>query len=228
MRRKFRVAILVVGLVAATAVAIPTAMAAVSPAAGPTAAQLLARVKAGCTKVSKGNYKSDEDAKSATISICKAGKSFVWNADMDIDCDGGRTAICRGDPAYQSETSATTSTGQPLDAATVPFFVIPLPRSGFDYSTHGIELGSVGAVIYRGQVIYGVFGDEGPSTIIGEASYALASMLGVDADPVTGGVDNGVTYIVFTGPSGVVTRNEDHAEATSVGQMRAAQLLADN
>jgi hypothetical protein len=84
------------------------------------------------------------------------------------------------------------------------------------------------AVIYNGQVEYGAFGDEGPDNIIGEASYAMASLLGVDPDPSTGGVDSGVTYIAFTGQGAVVDPIEDHAAATAKGAALAAQLLQDN
>lgn len=118
--------------------------------------------------------------------------------------------------------------GNPLDASTLPFLVIPLPSNGFDAAAHGIQHGSVGAVLYGGHVQYGIVGDKGPKGIIGEASYAMAVALGVDPDPVTGGADGGATYIVFTGPSGVVTKNEDHDEAVALGELRAAELLAAN
>jgi hypothetical protein len=194
------------------------------PDAGPvTAAELLA-LTTSCARIAGSPLYSTDEGLPATIPLCQLTNAIFWQADMDIDCDGGQTALCRSDPDYQPDTSAQTSTGMALDASTLPFVVIPLPRTGFDYSTHGIALGSVVAVVYRNQVVYGIFGDEGPNTIIGEASYALATLLGVDADPVTGGVDSGVTYIVFTGPSGVVTRNEDHAEAVRIGEARASLL----
>jgi hypothetical protein len=103
--------------------------------------------------------------------------------------------------------------------------VIPLPSSRFDYSAHGIQLGSVVAVIYGGKVAYGVFGDEGPEEIIGESSYAMAKSLGIDPDPDSGGTDGPVTYIVFTGSSGVVPKIEDHAAAVTIGEARAAALI---
>ena len=68
--------------------------------------------------------------------------------------------------------------------------------------------------------------EEGPDNIIGEASYAMATLLGIDPDPATGGTGSGVTYIAFTGPTSVVNKIEDHAEAVRLGQMLAATLLA--
>ena len=35
--------------------------------------------------------------------------------------------------------------------------------------------------------------------------------------PTTGGVDSGVTYLVFTDATARVTHNEDHTEAVSLG-----------
>jgi hypothetical protein len=127
----------------------------------------------------------------------------------------------------QNATSATDSNGNPLDAAALPFVVIPLPSTRFDYTQHGIQLGQVIAAIYDDKVEYGVFGDQGPTSIIGEASYAMAKRLGIDPDPSTGGVGSGVTYIVFTGPEGVVSVMEDHAQAVHIGQLRARQLITN-
>ncbi len=203
----------------------PDVHADVAPAdAGPvTAAELLALTSA-CVRIAGSPLYSTDTGTAATIPLCQLQDAIYWQADMDIDCDGGQGAVCMSDPWYLPDTSAVTSSGQPLDASTLPFIVIPSPRTGFRYADHGIALGSVGAVIYRGRVVYGIFGDAGPSAIIGEASYAMAMALGINSDPATGGVDTGVTYIVFTGPSGEVTRNEDHAEAVRVGEARASLL----
>jgi hypothetical protein len=212
MRKKFRVAILVAGLVAAVGAAVPVIAsvsanaATINPDANPTAAQLLARVKAGCTKVSKSNYKTDDDSKSAIVSICKAGKSFVWNADMDVDCDGIRTSHCneKTDCCFQNQTSFTTSKGKSFQSDLTHYYVIPLPSSRFSYTKNGIKPGSVAAIVYNNKVLYAVFADEGPSNIIGEASYATNRDLGINPDPKNGGIDcTGskcpITYIVFPG-----------------------------
>ncbi|MEI8258137.1 MAG: glycoside hydrolase family 75 protein [Deltaproteobacteria bacterium] len=197
----------------------------VPDASGPvTAAQLLALTTA-CMRIPGTPLYATDSGLAQTIPLCQLNGAIFWQADMDIDCDGGSSALCRSDPYYSPDTSAQTSTGLPLDASTLPFVVIPLPRTGFGYAMNGIRLGSVVAVIYRGQLVFGVFGDEGPSTVIGEASNALATALGINGNPSTGGVDSGVTYIIFTGATGAVTRNEDHAEAVRIGEMRASQLV---
>ena len=156
--------------------------------------------------------------------------AVYWHADMDIDCDGQPSTECNSstDPWFQPQTSAVDFYGEYLDAASLPFIVIPSVSWRFDYSDYDIELGSVGAIIYDDQVLYAIFGDQGPQEIIGEASYAAAEQLGIDPDPAVGGTADQVTYIVFSGASGVVQHNEDHAEATAVGIVRAMQLTLDN
>jgi hypothetical protein len=204
MQRKLKAAIVAVGVLATVALASPALA-----ASGPSASQLLAKVSA-CTVVSHGKYATD-DGESSTVNICKQGSAFFWKADMDIDCDGVSTSHCNADtdPWYQDETSFETSKGRPFQADSTHYFVIPLPSSRFSYSSNGISPGSVAAIIYNNKVVYAVFADEGPSNIIGEASYATASALGIDSNPETGGVDSGVTYIVFPGkvPSPVETNS---------------------
>ena len=193
MKRKLMTAFAVLGLVPAILTASP------AQAAGPSASQLLAKVSS-CSVVSHGKYATD-DGESSTVNICKAGSAFFWKADMDVDCDGVRTSKCNEDtdPWYQDQTSFETSKGKPFQSDSTHYFVIPLPSSRFSYSSNGIKPGSVAAIIYNNKVVYAVFADEGPNNIIGEASYATAKALGIDSNPETGGVDSGVTYIVFPG-----------------------------
>jgi hypothetical protein len=199
VRRKFSVAIVAAGLVAASLVVVP-AMAA-TQAAPPTAQQLLTRAKKHTT-ASKGNYKSDDEkGVPANIPIYKAGTAFTWTADMDVDCDGIAGKVCKkaNDPWYQGRTSFKTSKGKWFSAEQTHYYVIPLWSDRFDYRKHGIKPGSIAAIIYKGKVLYAVFADEGPSNIIGEASYLTAKDLGINPDPKNGGTDGPVTYIVFPG-----------------------------
>jgi hypothetical protein len=152
--------------------------------------------------------------------------AIAWQSDCDVDCDGGQQQVCKNDPAYQADTSATTSAGAALDANTVPFVVVPLPRpDGFSYPLRGIQLGDAAYVIFQDKIVAGVFGDEGPSDIIGEASYAMNVLLGIDPDPVNGGADSGATFIVFTGAANVVDPIDDHDKAESVAKIAAEQVI---
>lgn len=195
-----------------------------APPGDPTAAQLLEAI-AAC-QVIGGPYAADV-GDTANIDVCGTDLAVYWTADMDIDCDGKMSAQCNAttDSSYQSQTAASDSLGDPLDAATLPFVVLPTPSVRWDYRSYAIGMRTVVAVIYQDQVVYGVAGDTGPTSIIGEASYAMADALGIDPDPSTGGTDGPVAYIAFTGMESRVDVIEDHAAATTLGIARAKALL---
>lgn len=192
----------------------------------PTAAELLARI-ATCDPVVGGPFSLDS-SEPETVSICGLPNAVYWKAELDVDCDGKMTTQCNidTDGAYQDQTAATDSMGDPLDAAALPYVVIPGKSPRFDYRMAGLAMGSVFAVIYNDQVQYGVAGDIGPTAIIGEASYRMAELLGIDPDPSTGGTDDEVAYIGFTGTTAIVDPIEDHDAAVSLGLEKATELLA--
>ena len=192
-------------------------------AAAPTAAQLLAKVSS-CQQISNGKYATDEGG-AATIPICRAGSAVFFKADMDIDCDGVRTTQCNEntDCCYFDDTAFHTSTDQPLNAAQLPYIVLPQPTSTWDYRQYGLDGGSVVAVIYNNKVEYAVVGDTGPTSIVGEASYATAVDLGINPDPSNGGTEGPVTYIAF--PNSRVNPIENHANATTLGQQLASEYV---
>ncbi|WP_214316777.1 CBM35 domain-containing protein [Nonomuraea sediminis] len=196
---------------------------------GPTADQLLAKVTT-CSQISNGKYKTDSDVSTATVPVCNKTGAVFWKADMDIDCDGIRTTQCneQTDCCFQPDTFCHTTTDSPLNAAQLPYVVVPSTSSIWNYTTKGIGCGTVVAVIYNGQVEYAVMGDTGPSGIIGEASYKTAADLGINPDPSNGGTDTGVTYIVFTGSGTKVSTIENHSQAVSLGQSLAQQFLNNN
>ncbi|KAK1184725.1 glycoside hydrolase family 75 protein [Streptomyces sp. NPDC059679] len=191
-----------------------------------TAAQLLAKVQ-GCSQISNGKYRTDDET-SATIPVCGANGAVFWKADMDIDCDGQVTSRCNGDtdPWFQDDTAFHQSDGKPLIADKLPYVVVPSTSSIWNYSQAGIKGGGVVAVIYNNKVEYAVVGDTGPTKIIGEASYATANALGIDPDPENGGTDSGVTYILFKNSS--VSPIENHDKAVSVGDGLAKQFIQNN
>lgn len=193
---------------------------------GPSANELLALLN-NCRQISSSLYKTDAET-SPTIPVCALNGAVYWQADMDVDCDGKVTSVCNSttDPAFQPDTFVHSSTDEPLDASILPYVVIPSPSTTWDYRNHNIAPGAVVAVIYNGHVAYGIFADTGPLDIIGEASYAMASSLGIDPNPATGGVASGVSYIVFQGSS--VSPVENHSGAVSLGQQLARNLLNQN
>jgi hypothetical protein len=191
----------------------------------PSAGALLAKT-AQCKKVSKGTFTNTQAG--TQVSICGANGAFFWTSGMNIDCDGQRTTQCNEhtDCCFQNDTSFHQSDGKPLNAAQLPYVVIPLPSSRWSYVQAGIHGGDVLAVIYNGHVEYAVFGDEGPNDIIGEASYATAKSLGINPDPKNGGTAAPVTYIVFKNSR--VSLIQNHAGAVSQGRKFAQQFINNN
>jgi hypothetical protein len=178
-----------------------------------------------------GKYATDS-GDNADIDVCGGfgGTIAFWKSDFDIDCDGKRTDVCneQTDGAYQPQTSATDSNGEFLDASQLPYFVIPLSSQRWNYADFDIDLGQVAAVVYDGKVEFAVFGDQGPNQIIGEGSYRLAQLLGIDPDPSTGGTAGPVYFVVFTGEDARVGKMEDHEEAVAIGMARMQALLEAN
>jgi Fungal chitosanase of glycosyl hydrolase group 75 len=79
------------------------------------------------------------------------------------------------------------------------------------------------AVVIRpstGPYDYAVYADVGPASKIGEGSIALAAALGVSSSPKTGGVGDGIVYIVFSGSAGKWTLSQQEID------QHAAQLFA--
>ncbi|UZK53506.1 glycoside hydrolase family 75 protein [Streptomyces drozdowiczii] len=190
------------------------------------AADLLAKVSA-CEQVSKGRYRTDEAAP-PTVPVCGAGGAVFWKADLDIDCDGRATAACNAatDPSFHGDTAFHASDGRPLNAAELPYVVVPAPSGTWDYAKSGIRGGGVVAVVHGGKVEYAVVGDVGPERIIGEASYATAKSLGIDPDPSSGGAPSGVTYILFKDSR--VSPIEDHEAAVRTGRALAGEFVRDS
>lgn len=193
---------------------------------GPTAQELLAKVT-GCTQISNGTYKTDSEA-GRTIPVCDKNGAVFWKGDMDIDCDGQRTAQCNEntDCCFLPDTAFHQSDGRPLNAAVLPFVVVPSPSGTWDYRNFGISGGGSVAIIYNNQVLYAVVGDTGPTDIIGEASYAAAQRLGINPDPRNGGTDSGVTYIFFKNSR--VNPIENQNNAVTTGQQLARQFINSN
>src|SRR6266498_2285079 len=205
-------------------VATPARAAAVTP---PTAQELLAKLTS-CTQISNGKYRTDEET-GRTIPVCDKNGAVYWKADMDIDCDGQRTTQCNEDTdcCFQDDTAFHQSDGKPLNAAVLPYVVVPSPSSTWDYRNFNIGGASVVAIIFHDQVLYTVVGDTGPTDIIGEASYASAVALGINPDPRNGGTDEEVVYLVFR-DSRRVSPIENHDNAVTLGEQLAQEFLTNN
>jgi len=198
------------------------------PTGPPTADELLAKVTT-CNQISTGKYATDTGAV-PSVAVCDKTGAVFWKSDMDIDCNGKITAQCNDstDPYFFNDTSFHQSDGTPLDAAALPYVVVPEPSGLWDYRVSKVRGGSVAAVIYQGKVAYAVVGDTGSGDVIGQGSYALAAALGINPAPSGGGALSGVTFIVFTGDTSVVAPIENYANAVTLGQKLARELISKN
>jgi hypothetical protein len=206
----------------------PTATPTSTPTAtAPTAEQLLAKVKSCDNPVTKSPLQTDEDAPS-DVNVCGLKGAVFMKADMDIDCDGQETDQCNSDTdcCFQNDTTFHQSNGDPLNSAELPYIVLPEASDNWDWKDNGIDGGSVVAVIYNNKVSYAVFGDTDSPNKAGEASYATAKSLGIDPDPKSGGVDDGVTYIVFSDTTAKPI--ESHDSAVTLGEQAAQEFIAAN
>jgi hypothetical protein len=195
----------------------------------PTAQQLLGKL-GSCTKV-KGPFNPD-GPNTGSIDVCKTGNALWWKADLDVDCDGIQTPPCNTDVTGQPQTSIVDlAPNGDVDPTKLPYFVIPLgtPESEW-YTAYGVELGQIGAVIYKNQVIYGIFADQAGGNFIGEGSYKMCSLfIGANnCDPNNGGIDPlDVTYVAFTGTTPRASGQDiyNHDKHTALGEAAAKTWL---
>ncbi|MHA6764973.1 ricin-type beta-trefoil lectin domain protein [Streptacidiphilus sp. PAMC 29251] len=211
---------------AATTPTAVTANAAAAPAAAPastsyTAAQVLAGVQQNSTAATQVNTKPHINTmtRAQNVNVYQVATGvYAYTSSMAIDDDG---VDPDPDPDHQGDTTWQDSNGQSLAAHHVPFYVLgddcwdrtsPCPH--FYYKEHGMSGRQFALMFYNGKVIGSIFGDtqtannqttsDNDSRELGEASVKAASLLGIPSSGTTGGVDNGVTVVMFSGPSWVV------------------------
>jgi|GEM_PF-1596559 len=135
-----------------------------------------------------------------------AGKQGNWWAlATDNGKPNGNPLIQKaGDPYpnYYISMTATVYRGYPdssplryIDAEKTPYFVL---NPSVMRST-GTQKGDIGYVYNRKtkKGCYAILGDVGSDQKLGEGSIYLAQQLGINADPRTGGQEDGVVYMVF-------------------------------
>ena len=143
---------------------------------------------------------------------------YECKLDIDNDGSGGNAAH---DRFHQSDTNLHDMNGA-LDANKIAFAVLPLDRSETrvkrpglpDFGRElGLHLGDVGIAFWRQRSVGEVrttsfiYGDKGPANKIGEGSVHMANALGINSNPVSGGIDpstikqlkKGIIHIAFPG-----------------------------
>ncbi|WP_030437319.1 glycoside hydrolase family 75 protein [Actinoplanes subtropicus] len=220
---------------ATTQAAVKTDAAAAAPAAASyTAAEVLAGVKKNMTSSKKVNSKPHINtmtrAKNVNVYQVASGV-YAYTSSLAVDDDGSDPDP---DPDHQGETTFQDSNGKQLAAHHVPFYVLgddcwdrksPCPH--FFYKEHNIKGRQFALMFYKSKCIGAIFGDtqtgndqttsDNDSRELGEASVKSASLLGIPSSGTTGGVDNGVTVVIFSGSSWVVngsnSKLSDNAQA---------------
>jgi hypothetical protein len=144
-------------------------------------------------------YNKDDDK--GLDFLRNAGKPGNWFA-LVIDDDGEPVVQSAEDPApgffisitaLEDQTKKERNPKRYVDAEKIPYFVLPRNKR------FGAKLGDFGFVINpsNNKSSGCIFADTGPKNEIGEGSIALAKALGINSNPKTGGVNDGLAYIVF-------------------------------
>jgi hypothetical protein len=161
---------------------------------------------------------------------------YAYSSSLAVDDDGSDPD---SDPDHQNETTFQDSNGAQLAAHHVPFYVLgddcwdnTVPCPHFFYEEHGISGRQFALMFYQGRVIGAIFGDtqtgndqttsDNDSRELGEASVDAAALLGIPSSGTTGGVDNGVTVVIFSGSSWVINGANANLSANAQAKVTAA------
>lgn len=143
--------------------------------------------------------------------LANAGKPGNW---WGIVTDTGKPSgqpVVQGKndpyPGYYVSTTSLEDPSQPVtsparyvDSGKVPYVVLP-PQVMAPKTAGGARLGDFAAVVdtRSGKVAYALVADRGPKDKLGEGSIALAEALGIASSPKKGGIEKGVSYVIFPG-----------------------------
>jgi hypothetical protein len=204
-----------------------------------TAAQVLAGVKKNSTKANQVNTKPHINTmtRAMNVNVYQVTPGvYAYTSSMAIDDDGSDPDP---DPDHQNQTTFQDSNGKQLGAHHVPFYVLgddcfdkKTPCPHFFYKEHNIKGRQFALIFYKSKVIGAIFGDtqgtdntptsNNDSRELGEASVKAASLLGIPSSGTTGGVDNGVTVVILSGPSWVVNGTNANLNANAQGLVTKA------
>ncbi|MCU7727091.1 glycoside hydrolase family 75 protein [Actinoplanes sp. KI2] len=216
----------------ADAATTPPAVDADSAATSFTPAQVLAGVKKNMTTAKKVNSKPHINTmtRAQNVNVYQVTSGvFAYTSSLAVDDDGSDPDP---DPDHQGETTFQDSNGKQLAAHHVPFYVLgddcwdrksPCPH--FFYKEHHIKGRQFALMFYQSKCIGAIFGDtqtgndqttsDNDSRELGEASVKSASLLGIPSSGTTGGVDNGVTVVIFSGSAWVVNGSNSNLNANA-------------
>jgi hypothetical protein len=217
---------------AADAATTPTAVKADSAVTAATPAQVLAAIKKNMTNANKVNSKPHINTmtRGKNVNVYQVASGvFAYTSGLAIDTDGSDPDP---DPDHQGQTTWRDSNGKSLGAHHVPFYVLgddcfdkksPCPH--FFFKEHNIKGRQFALMFYKGKCIGSIFGDtqtandqdtsDNDSRELGEGSVKAAQLLGIPSSGTSGGVDNGVTVVIFSGSSWVVNGTNSNLNANA-------------
>nr|CAD2143171.1 unnamed protein product [Meloidogyne enterolobii] len=206
-----------------------------------TPAQALKFVNSKMTKSNQVNKKphiNTMSKKSVNVYQVKSG-IYAYASGLAVDTDGSDSDP---DPDHQDETAWKDSNGKSLGAHRVPYYVLgdkchekTKPCPYFFYKEHNIAGLQFALFFYRGKAIGAVFGDtqgdsktdtsNNDSRELGEASVKTAQLLQINSSGTNGGVDSGVTVVIFSGNNWVVRGTNDNLNSKAQSLVKKALNL---
>lgn len=173
----------------------------------------------------------DVDGATCSYNSADTGCDYLVNAGKDTLARRPDGELCTQGPQdpypgyYVSMTSLTDGQNpndcdyrKYVNSEEIPYIVLP----GGWYSDWSIELGDFATVVNLNspllKVSHAIYADIGPASKIGEGSVALAEALGVKSDPKTGGIDDGILYIVYPGSGAGPNKLRTLAEIENNGE----------
>jgi hypothetical protein len=221
-------------LVAAVLIVVGAASPAHAESANFTPDQVLAGVQANMTSGNQVNSQPhlNTQTQQANVNVFQVAPGvFAYTSSMAVDTDGSDPDP---DPDHLPQSSFQDDNGNSIGAHHVPYYVLgsqcPDGTSRCDFfffNEHNITGLQFALIFFNGQVIGAVFGDtQGPPggdpRELGEASVKSAQLLGINSSGINGGVDNGVTVVVFSGPQWVVHGTNETLNANAQAMVQKA------
>lgn len=158
--------------------------------------------------------------------------NIVVISDADTDADGSLDADVI-DPSGQRETALGVDNGwqgngEYVNARNIPYFV--LPSNWHAVTQIACRLGDIAKLTYRDKVIYAIYADVGPNTIIGEASIAAVESLGHNPwnsqrTKIISGLPHGVKYEIIP-QSSDLSQTTNYETIQAYGTARFDGMLA--
>lgn len=181
-----------------------------------TVGEVLAKVQGNMVPANQVNREPHLNTmtQSADVNVYQVAPGFfAYTSSMAIDTDGSDPDP---DHDHQDQTTWQDTEGNDLGAHHVPYYVLgsvcydgEAPCKWFYFAEHDIAARQFALIFYGDLSIGAVFGDtQGPpggdARELGEASVKSAQLLGIPSSGTDGGVEDGVTVVVFSGREWII------------------------